>query len=405
MLARAPSSQRPLAKQQQQQQQQRQQGRLRRPRCRYAADPRGRDRFAETVVFTSADDDGALSPSSQAVLIALLEKRLPFRHVLVRHDADSASSGGESPAEFRELYAAANPAAGPRPASPPLLADCGTLVAGLAPSSSSSSSSSSDARVILEYLGERYRAVGAPLIPASPAAAATMRLFVDVFADAVAAPFRRFVSAPGGGKAGAAADAVSRARDEFFDGWRRVDAFLLAHARGAAAGFDALDAGAEMLYGQHRAFVVRPPQPPQPVGRRGGGGGPAARSDEDEDEVEDEGTLEGHLRPLDDDPAVDRGDDAPHEPSAAAAAAADAYLLGRGAYSLAEVSATPHVARMAALLPALRGIELVPELRARGLSRAAAWCEACLARPSAVATDPTADELVGGMAAAEWARV
>jgi glutathione S-transferase len=356
--------------------------------CRYtSSDPRG-DRFAETVLFTATDDGaggGGLTPASQSVMIALLEKRIPFRHVLVRHDAPAGANDDESGlAEFRELYSAANPAAPPRP-SPPLLADCGTIVAG---------ASSSSSRVLLEYLCERYRAVGTPLIPSNAAAAATMRLFVDVFSESVVAPFRRFLLVPSGDKT-----ALARAKGDFFEGWRRIDAFLLAHAHGAAAGFDALDAGAEMLYGQHRAFVVRP----MPSRQQQAAVEEAEEQRGEMDEEEEEGTLDGRPPFAASDPIVDRDvPPAPRPPSPSSLQGA--YLLGR-AYSLAEVATTPHVARMAALLPAMRGVELVEALRAQGLERAAAWCEACLARPSAVATDPTADELVGGLAAAEWARV
>lgn len=363
----------------------------RRPVCRYTTgagrDPRG-DRWAETVLYTAPDPDGpALTPACQSVMMALLEKRLPFRHVLVRPDADQS--------DFVELYeaAAGAPPLGTRP-SPPLLADCGSIIA-----STPGGCGLGGARVILEYLCERYRAVGAGLLPSNAGAAAVVRLFVDVFSEALVAPYRRFARAKG------AAD-VAQARRDFLEGWRRVDAFLLAHSGGAAAGFDALDAGAEMLFGQHRAFVVR-----RPDARVSSSVAAAAGRDDDDDDDEgrDEGTLDGSPAAGElgaADPVVDR--DAPASAASPPPRAPPspppqgAYLLGR-AYSLAEVAATPHVARMAALLPALRGFDLAAELRREGLERSASWVEACLARPSAVATDPTADEMVGGLAAAEWA--
>jgi hypothetical protein len=252
----------------------------------------------------------------------------------------------------------------------------------------------------LEYLCERYRAVGTPLIPSNAAAAATMRLFVDMFSESVVAPFRRFLLVPPGDKT-----ALARAKEDFFEGWRRVDAFLLAHAHGAAAGFDALDAGAEMLYGQHRAFVVRPmPSRQEQVAAAVEGEEEEEQRGEMDEEEEEEGTLDGRPPFAAADPIVDRDVPPPPPQRPPSPPLQGAYLLGR-AYSLAEVATTPHVARMAALLPAMRGVELVEALREQGLERAAAWCEASLARPSAVATDPTADELVGGLAAAEWARV
>lgn len=342
-------------------------------RCRYTSSSSGRDRFSETTLFTAPDPDGpALTPACQAVMIALLEKRVPFNHVLVRPE--------DRPADFADLYAAVTSAT-PHDASPPLLADCGAMIAG---------TSQGGARVLLEYMADKYAASGTPLIPPNAAAAASMRLFVDVFAEAVVPPYSRFVRAKG-------AAAATRAKRELMQAWSRVDAFLLAHSGGAAAGFDALDAGAEQLFGQHRAFVVRPRS--------------VADGDEEQQE-EDEGTLDGSPH-VPADPVVDRGEEGFEEPPfvsspfaarSSSSISSAPYLLGRS-YSLAEVAATPYVARMAALLPALRGFELVRELKAAGLGRAAQWAEACLARPSAIATDPTADEMVGGLAAAEWARV
>jgi len=398
-------------------------------RCRYTTAPGG-DRFAEVVVFTapSSDDDGAgggglgLSPASRSVIMALLEKRLAFRHALV-------APGSRS--EFDDLFSTANPLA-PRP-SPPLLADCGAVIAGNSAASDHDGGDDGDegdgARVLLEYLCERYRAVGTPLLPSNAGAAATVRLFSQVFAEAVARPFRRLVRAAAAaardddddGAAAAAADAASR---EFWDGWRRVDAYLLAHGAGATAGFDALDAGAELLYGAARAFVVRPPEA---AARAAAAAAAAGRADDGE---RDEGVLEGHHPAAGacGEPAVDRGEWGEWGEGGASASSARpppeaAYLLGR-AYSLAEVAATPLVARVAARLPRLAppppsgggggggGVELAAELRRLGLGRSAAWCEACLARPSAVATAATPDEMVGGGGwgvgtaggAGEWAR-
>jgi glutathione S-transferase len=357
-------------------------------RCRYAANA---DRFAECVLFTEPDPDGpALTPACQSVMMALLEKRVPFRHALVRPGAPDHD-------EFDDLYAAAVAAVAAahqathqaHHASPPLLADSGTIIAG---------TKQGGARVLLEYVAEKYRAAGTPLIPSNPAAAATMRLFCDVFLEGAVAPFYRFVRAGDGA-------AAARAKRELLEAWGRVDAFLLAHYGGTAAGFDALDEGAEQLFGSRRGFVVRPPAP-------------LHRHEDPEQEEGEEGTMDGmphHAFAASSDPVVDRGEDEREEepplvsPFASSSSAAAhhphrPYLLGRS-YSLAEVAATPYVARMAALLPELREFELVPELRAAGYGRAADWASACLQRPSAVATDPTADEMVGGLAAAEWARV
>lgn len=78
------------------------------------------------------------------------------------------------------------------------------------------------------------------------------------------------------------------------------------------------------------------------------------------------------------------------------------YLLGPY-YTMAEVSATPFVARMVQVLPEWRGMDVIDACRQRRLERAAAWMEGCLARPSAKMTDPTSDELLNGMAEWEWA--
>lgn len=336
------------------------------------------DRFAETVLFTSADrSQSSLTSASQAVMMALLEKRVPFRHALVRPSGDS---------EFADLFSAVNPGA-PFPL-PPLLADCGAIVAGNGAEGNSSEEEEdggNSARVLLEYLCERYRSVGTPLLPSNAGAAATVRLFSDVFSEAVGKAFYRFLRANDD-------ESLARARAEFMEGWRRVDAFLLAHGRGATAGFDALDSGAELLFGQHRSFVVRPPE----AAARAAAAAQAAQDGE-----RDEGTLEGDAAPSGDafgEPAVDRdssfSSSSSSDGSPARPPPQGAYLLGR-AYSLAEVAATPLVARMAARLPSERAFDLAGELRREGLHRSADWCEACLARPSAVATAATADEMVG----------
>lgn len=79
------------------------------------------------------------------------------------------------------------------------------------------------------------------------------------------------------------------------------------------------------------------------------------------------------------------------------------YFLGRQ-YSLAEVACTPWIARLALVLPEWRGFDVVQECRAAGLERVAAWAVACLERPSAVRTDPSQSDLIGGLVQAEAAK-
>lgn len=80
------------------------------------------------------------------------------------------------------------------------------------------------------------------------------------------------------------------------------------------------------------------------------------------------------------------------------------YFLGRQ-YSLAEVACTPWVARLALVLPAWRGFDVVEECRRRKLDRLAAWMRACLERPSAMRTDPSQADLISGLVEAEAAHM
>lgn len=79
-----------------------------------------------------------------------------------------------------------------------------------------------------------------------------------------------------------------------------------------------------------------------------------------------------------------------------------AYFLGRQ-YSLAEVACTPWIARLAHVLPEWRGLDVVQECRRMGATRVADWMSACLERPSAARTDPTPEDLIGGLVQAEAA--
>ncbi|GBF93195.1 hypothetical protein Rsub_05927 [Raphidocelis subcapitata] len=83
------------------------------------------------------------------------------------------------------------------------------------------------------------------------------------------------------------------------------------------------------------------------------------------------------------------------------AGAGGPYFLGR-TYTLAEVAATPWIARLAHVLPEWRGIDLLAECRRVGAHRVAEWMAACLARPSAARTDPGRD-LIDGLVSSEMA--
>lgn len=200
-----------------------------------------------------------------------------------------------------------------------------------------------DAGVIVAFLAEAHAGSGAPLVPANPYAAARVKLFSLYFAEHVVPAYAHLVAAT-------EPAAIADAREALMRALAAVDEFLALH--GASEGRYAV--------GQHYGWTMRQPA----------------------DQQSDDGVL------------------ASEEPQGAPDGGGH-YFLGR-LYTVAEVLATPYVARLVQVLPEWRGIDVLAECEAASLHRVAAWMRACLERPSAKLTTPGQQELMEGLVSSEW---
>ncbi|KAF6251488.1 hypothetical protein COO60DRAFT_611407 [Scenedesmus sp. NREL 46B-D3] len=144
-----------------------------------------------------------MCPYSQAVIMALLEKKVPFREVKVNL--------GAKPQDFVELYHSIIPDKDERERVPVLLNGTNRLV---------------DSTTIVEYLAAAYPDSGTALMPPDAYTAARVKLFSRYFADHVVPAYHHLVkvSEPA---------MVAAAKDELLKALACVDEFLALHGAGA----------------------------------------------------------------------------------------------------------------------------------------------------------------------------
>ncbi|KAF8072808.1 GSTU2 [Scenedesmus sp. PABB004] len=169
---------------------------------RYRKDASGKNEGGNVVVYTASDPLGGLCPGSQAVIMALLEKRLPFSEVKV--------DLGAKPADFVELYHSVIPDVDVRERVPVLVNGSDILV---------------DGPTIVEYLAAAYPDSGTPLTPPDAYTAARVRLFSSYFADHVIPAASHLLKASDPA-------AVQDAREALLRALAAVDAFLGLHGAG-----------------------------------------------------------------------------------------------------------------------------------------------------------------------------
>eukprot|EP00879_Flechtneria_rotunda_P011732 GHRR01012253.1.p1 GENE.GHRR01012253.1~~GHRR01012253.1.p1 ORF type:complete len:264 (+),score=87.09 GHRR01012253.1:401-1192(+) len=144
-----------------------------------------------------------MCPHSQAVIMALLEKKVPFKEVKV----DLSSK----PTEFKELYHSIIPDKDVRERVPVLVNGTNRLV---------------DSTTIVEYLAACYADSGTPLTPKDPYTAARIKLFTQYFADHVVPAYNHLVSASN-------PHVITEAQEQLMKALAAVDEFLALHGAGA----------------------------------------------------------------------------------------------------------------------------------------------------------------------------
>lgn len=155
---------------------------------------------APATVYTSVDPvHGGLSPYSQSVLMALIEKRRTFRELKV----DLSTK----PTDFVELYHSIVTDKAAREAVP-LLVDGKTRLV--------------ESRIIAEYLARQYVSQGAPLLPPDPTSQALVSLFIQQFHDRVVPPYLRLIHVED-------KKAVAEATADLMDALTGLDDFLSLH--------------------------------------------------------------------------------------------------------------------------------------------------------------------------------
>jgi glutathione S-transferase len=166
-------------------------------------DDGGRDEKGSVVLYTATDPvNGGLCPYSQAVIMALLEKKIPFREVKV--------DLSKKPVDFKELYHSIIPDRDVRERVPVLVNGTNRLV---------------DSTIIVEYLAAAYPDSGTPLSPLDPYTAARVKLFVQYFTDHVVPAYHQLVKASDPAINTSAKQALMKALAS-------VDEFLALHGAG-----------------------------------------------------------------------------------------------------------------------------------------------------------------------------